>query len=175
MKKMVVIMIFPFLSQLTLAQDIRQIKTDSVCSLVKQYFNQKKINQLYALTGKNFKNSLSQEAFANICNNNLFPLGELKETVFESYENGVSKYKAVFYSVNLTLLLSLDENDKIAGFLFKPFTDEKAKKNDRVPSTNPLSTALDKEEGPCCTALYVLGGNCWTERRHFKKWKDFFL
>ncbi|HEY1871953.1 MAG TPA: serine hydrolase [Chitinophagaceae bacterium] len=145
MKKMVVILLFPFLSQFALAQDIRQIKTDSVCSLVKQYFNQKNINQLYELTGKNFKNSLSQEAFTNICNNNLFPLGELKETVFESYEDGVAKYKAVFNSVNLTLLLSLDENDKIVGFLFKPYNDEKAKKNDRVLSTNPLSTALDKE------------------------------
>lgn len=124
---MVIILIFPFLSQLAFAQNISQTKTDSVCRLVKQYFNQKNIYELYALGGKEFKNSLSLEAFTNFFNSNLFPLGELKETVFESYEDGASKYKAVFNSVNLMLMLSLDENDKIGGLLFKPYADENVK------------------------------------------------
>src|SRR5215467_4568946 len=142
MKKILLILMFPCISILSSAQDFHQQKIDSVCGLVKKYFNEKNADQIYALAGKAFKNSLSEQAFKNVCNNNLFPLGEIKQTVLENYENGVWKYKAIFNSATLTLLLSLDEEDKIAIFLFKPYSDEKAKKNYKVPSTNSLTTPL---------------------------------
>lgn len=145
MKKIFLFTACVFNCCLLLAQSSQQQKIDSVCLLVKQYFNEKSSSKIYELTGQAFKKELSPDAFKNICDNNLFPLGEMKKTDFQSHTNGVSKYKAIFSSLNLSLYLSLDKNDKIEAFLFKPYTDETAKKNYKVPSTNNLSTVLDKE------------------------------
>ena len=121
MKKIFLLLIFPCISICSFAQNSNQYKVDSVCQLVKKYFNEKNSSQLYALTGAAFKNALSPDAFKTVCDNNLFPLGEIKQVVYEKNENGVGKYKAVFGSVNLSLLISLDKNDKIETFLFKPY------------------------------------------------------
>ncbi len=123
----------------------QQQKIDSVCALMKSYFNAKDADKIYALAGDDFRKQLSLANFKQICTTNLFPLGELKETVFEKYDGGTSKYKAVFATVNLDLLLSLDKTDKIELFLFRPYTDEKAKKTAEAPFINPLSTVLDKK------------------------------
>ena len=123
----------------------QQQKIDSVCKLVKQYFNAKDAENIYALTGADFHKQLPPETFKQVCTNNLFPLGELKETVFENITDGVGKYKAVFATAKLDLLLSLDKTDKIQVFLFRPYTDATAKKTTKVPFTNPLVTSLDKK------------------------------
>ncbi len=145
MKKTFLLSAFVCVTILLPAQNNLQLKIDSICLLVKKYFNEKKVDKLYALTGEAFKNELSSDAFKTVCNNNLFPLGEMKETLFEKYDNGISRYKAVFASMNLTFLLGLDKDNKIQAFLFKPYTDDNAKKNYKVASTNKLSSALDKE------------------------------
>jgi CubicO group peptidase (beta-lactamase class C family) len=127
------------------AQNIRQQKTDSVRQLLQKYFNEKKPDQIYDLTGEDFRKALSRQKFEDVCNNNLFPLGELKQFLLESFDNGVAKYKAAFDNNVFTLLLSLDDRDKIQIFLFKPYVDETAKKKGSVPSTNTLSTVLDRK------------------------------
>lgn len=91
---------------------------------------------MYALTGNDFKKVLSANAFKSVSDNSLFPLGEMKQAVLESYDEGVASYKTVFNAVNLTMILSLDKSDKIETFLFKPYVDKRAKKNYKVPSTN---------------------------------------
>src|SRR6478672_1969748 len=113
MKKIYFILLFTFIASFLFGQGTQQEKIDSVCVLVKKYFNEKNSSRIYELGGEAFRNSLSVDAFKTICNNNLFPLGEIKKTVFENYDNGVSKYKAVFGSINLSLLLGLDKNDKL--------------------------------------------------------------
>lgn len=119
-------------------------KIDSVCRLVKKYFNDKDVVQLYGLCGKDFQKQLTLENLRQVCENNLFPTGVIKETVFESSESGLNKYKVVFASVNLTLLLSLDKEDKIETFLFQEYKKNNVKKSYTVSATNRLSTALDR-------------------------------
>lgn len=128
-----------------IAQSSQQQKIDSVCKLMQQYFNEKNGPKIYELTGELFRKQLSPEAFEKVFNNNLLPLKNIIRADFEFLADGVARYKAVFPSLNLSLLLSLDKNDKIETFLFKQYVNETAKKNYRVPSTNPLNTALDKE------------------------------
>ncbi|MDQ2863491.1 MAG: serine hydrolase [Bacteroidota bacterium] len=123
----------------------QQQKIDSICNLVKKYFNEKNSDSLYALTGNDFRKALSADAFTTICDNNLFPLGEMNQAVFESNDEGIATYKTIFNVVNLTMLLSLDKSDKIQIFLFKPYVEERAKKNYKVPSTNALKTPFDRE------------------------------
>lgn len=142
---MILLLMFPCLSSIVIAQDQRRQRNDSVCALIKKYFNEKNTSRLYDLGGEGFKNALTAEAFRTACENNLFPIGEIKETITESYENGLSKYKVKFSSVNLLLLISLDKKDKLEVFVFKPYTDDKAIKKFTVPSTNPLQSPLDIE------------------------------
>ena len=118
-------------------------KTDSICHLVVTYFNGRNADKLYRITGMAFQKSLSANAFENLCVQNLFPLGDIKETVLINDSAGVNTYKAVFSSATVAFLLGLDKDDKIKTFLFKPFDESKEKKNYRVASTNPMSTALD--------------------------------
>ncbi|HLA58274.1 MAG TPA: serine hydrolase [Puia sp.] len=127
------------------AQDRQKQKTDSVSVLVQKKFNEKDVAGLYGLTGDAFKKALSYETLLSFCNNNLFPLGEIKELHFEKEANGICKYKSVFSTVSLSLFLGLDKTDKIETFLFKPYVDEKAKKNTKAPTSNPMVSQLDKE------------------------------
>ena len=145
MKKIPLLLSLVYVSSLLCAQNIQQQKIDSVYALVKKHFNEKSSERLYELGGQTFKNALTADAFKTVCNNNLFPLGEIKEAVLENYDNGISEYKVSFSTMKLILLLSLDKNDKIETFQFKPYIDENAKKNYKVPSTNSLKTSLDKE------------------------------
>ena len=156
MKKIVFIFFSSCCVILLHAQDAQLHRIDSVCVLVKKYFNEKKPDELYNLGGTDFKSALSADAFRNICNTNLFPLGEIKETTLENFDGIVCKYKAAFNSVSLTLLLSLDKYDKIQVFFFKPYADEKAKKNYKVPSTNSLSSGLDKKVDSAVTPYISL-------------------
>lgn len=145
MRKIFILLTLISMDKLLSAQGSEQQKIDSVCQLVKQYFNEKNATKIYELTGEAFQKQLTPEAFKNIADNNLFPLGEMKSTEFENHADGISKYKAAFASMNLALFISLDKNDKIETFLFKPYTDEAARKNYKAPTTNPLITSLDKE------------------------------
>ncbi|HVX48760.1 MAG TPA: serine hydrolase domain-containing protein [Chitinophagaceae bacterium] len=131
--------------EVLMGQPAQQQKIDSVRALFTGYFNAKDVDKIYALTGAAFQKQLTPAAFRQVCNNNLFPLGAIKETVFENFTAGVSKYKAVFNSVSLSLFLSLDNGDKIQTLLFQPYKDDKAKKTARPPFVNPLATPLDKK------------------------------
>jgi CubicO group peptidase (beta-lactamase class C family) len=145
MKKILAIVILLSLANSIMAQHTQQEKTDSVCQLVKKYFNQKNPSAIYDLAGEGFHKALSADAFKNICNQNLFPLGEMQEPVLENFSNGVSKYLVTFGTMKLSLLMSLDKADKMEAFLFKPYVDEKAIKNYSVPTSNKMQSPLDKQ------------------------------
>jgi CubicO group peptidase (beta-lactamase class C family) len=144
MKKICLLLIQILPGLMLPAQSILQNKTDSVSRLVLKEFNNKDVAALYQLTGNGFKKVLPFETFLTICNNNLFPLGEMKEAVFEKENNGINTYKAVFSSMNLSLLLGLDSTFKIQTLFFKPYVDTKAIKDRKVISSNPLVSPLDK-------------------------------
>lgn len=128
----------------TVNAQTQQEKIDSVCTLMKKYFNAKDAEGIYSLTGEEFRKQLPADKFKEVCTNNLFPLGAIKETVLEQHADGINKYKAVFAAASLDLLLNLDKNDKIQLFLFRPYTAPASKKTGKVPFANPLSTSLDK-------------------------------
>jgi len=130
-----------------MAQSIEQQKTDSVFQLVKVQFNAKNADQLYTLTGSRLKQELIIETFRNICNNQLFTLGEIKEYSLISFENNKEAiYKLTFSTGKvMQLLMSLDKNDKLAVFLFQPYKKAEGVKKTLALSSNPLKTIEDKE------------------------------
>jgi CubicO group peptidase (beta-lactamase class C family) len=145
MKKIFIITLFLCLDLFLSAQDNRQSKIDSIERIVTKYFNEKNDGALYELAGKSFRAQLPDSVFRKICTQHLFPLGEIKETTFISYSNGVSSFKTKFSSAILELLLRLDSSDKIEVLQFKPWVDEHAKKTEKVPSTNHLINLLDRK------------------------------
>jgi CubicO group peptidase (beta-lactamase class C family) len=161
MKSLCILIFTLCASMISPAQSLPQQKTDSVTRLILKEFNEKNVTGLYELTGNNFKKALTYESFLSVCQNNLFPLGSMKEARFEKETNGICKYKAVFASMNLTLLVGLDQTDKIETFLFKPYVDDNVRKNHPVASTNrkisPLDMKVDSATQPYMTMQATTG------------------
>jgi len=127
------------------AQSIQQRKTDSVFQLVKKCFNLKQADGIYELAGQGFRKELTAETFRYVCANQLFPLGEIKESSLISFVNDkVATYKIVFDAATLQLLMNLDGKDKLELFLFQPFKQEAADNPTAVPTTNLMKTLTDK-------------------------------
>jgi hypothetical protein len=95
------------------AQDAQKEKIDRIKDKVMAYFNAKDADSLYALGGAVFKKQLSAEAFNEVCNNQLFSLGNFNSAEFEQIEKGVASYKASFDAATLSMYLSLDKKDKL--------------------------------------------------------------
>jgi CubicO group peptidase (beta-lactamase class C family) len=136
-----------FVSTTTMAQTREQQKTDSVYQLVKKQFNAKNADSLYTLAGAALKKDLIIETFRNICNNNLFPLGKITgETLVSFQNNKIATYKLTFDTSDpFNLLMSLDDEDKLQLFLFKPYQQPVGNKMEEVASSNPLKTDIDKK------------------------------
>lgn len=145
MKKIPFILLFLAASTLPgLAQKTPQQKNDSVFALVKQYLNEKAVDSLYSLTGAEFRKQITWDAFKNITTNNLFPLGNIRETSFTKINNDVSYYKVDYQSTTLTMILGLDSLRKLQAFAFVPYVDESVHKTGPIGTNNPLATAQDK-------------------------------
>lgn len=130
----------------TYAQNRQLQKTDSVLTLVKKYFNTKNAGAVYSLTGVNFQKALTGAAFKNVCDQELFPLGNIKaDSLLSFFNNKTATYKIQFEAVTMQLMMSLDQDDKIELFLFQPYKDETVTKLSLVPSSNPLKSLLDKK------------------------------
>src|ERR1035438_1423191 len=96
------------------AQSRQQQKVDSMFREVKKYFNLKNADAIYNMAGDAFQKELSINAFSDVANKQLFPLGEIKESSLISFvNNSVATYKLKFDSMTLQLLMSLDKRDKL--------------------------------------------------------------
>jgi len=128
------------------AQSRQQQKVDSAFREVKTYFNQKNADAIYNMGGADFQKELSIDAFSDVANKQLFPLGEIKESPLVSFvNNNVATYKLKFDSMTLQLLMSLDKHDKLELFLFQPYVEPVGNKTALVPSSNPLKIEIDRK------------------------------
>jgi len=118
-------------------------KLDSVCQLLVKYFNEKDPQKIYELTGEDFQKQISIAKFQQICENNLFPLGDFEEISYEKTSGGVTKYKATFTAGTFGFFASLDAKDKLVTFLFKEYIDETAKRTGPIATDNPKKSTID--------------------------------
>lgn len=143
MKKIWIFLSLFFLQNSICGQTDQGEKIDSVRKLMVAAFNAKNVDQVYALGGEAFHKELSLENFRKVCETNLFPLGPINNCVLERYSDGMAKYKAEFNSLNLTLLLSLDNEGKIQTFLFQQYQPERPAKQGKIETNNAVLTGLD--------------------------------
>lgn len=120
-------------------QPASQQKTDSVCNFIVKYLNNKAYDSLYQLTGPVFRSRISVGAFKRIAEGEYPPLGKVEKTVLKGSAEGTSWYNLNFSSQTLSLIICLDKQDKLEFFRLR-----KGKDNDRVTSSNPLRTDVDK-------------------------------
>ena len=145
MRLVLICLILFFIPHIVFAQSRQQQKTDSVLHLVATHLADKDADGIYALTGEQFKKELSLEAFRAVAKQQLFPLGDIKKAELTSFlNNKIATYKVQFEVLVMQVLLSLDENDKLELFYFKPFKIEPIEKLMPVKASNPMKTAQDK-------------------------------
>jgi len=144
--KQVIIATLCLLAVSASAQSIQQHKNDSVFTLVYKYFNERQAESIYTLAGELFKMQLSPETFKRIADQQLFPLGPIRQSSLISFQNNkLSTYKLDFDSGTLQLLMTLDKDDKLELFLFQPYKESVADKLKPVPTSNLMRTLTDKK------------------------------
>ena len=140
------IFLFFIISAAASAQSRQQQKVDSVFQQVKTYFNQKNADAIYNMAGAGFQKELTIDAFLNVANKQLFPLGAIKESSLSSFVNNkVATYKLKFEGITLQLLMSLDKRDKLDLFLFQEYAEPPTNKTALVITSNKLRTEMDKK------------------------------
>jgi hypothetical protein len=145
MKKIFLLGVISFYSLTNYAQDMQKEKVDAVKNKVIKFFNTQNADSLYALTGESFKKQLSAEKFNEVCDNNLFPLGNIQSAELVKFEQGVGKYKTTFDAGIFSMFLGLDTKDKLESFLFKPYKEEPGGEVKKTATDNTLSSEMDKK------------------------------
>jgi len=142
-----IIVLFVFIMASTAsAQSRQQQKVDSIFQQVKKYFNEKNADAIYNLAGADFQKELSIDAFKDVANRQLFPLGEILESSLVSFvNNSTATYKLKFSSMTLQLLMNLDDRGKLQLFLFQPYVEPASDKTALAHSSNPLRSEIDKK------------------------------
>jgi len=129
-----------------MAQSRQQQKTDSIFILISSHLKDKNADAIYALTGEQFRKALPLDAFKSVANQQLFPLGEIRQASLTSFiNNKTATYKVQFELLTMEVLLSLDENDKLDLFYFRPFKLEPIDKLVIAATSNPMRSAQDKK------------------------------
>ncbi|MDP9076234.1 MAG: beta-lactamase family protein [Bacteroidota bacterium] len=146
MRSALIILLLFAMSATASAQTMQQKKVDSVFLLVKLYFNAKNADAVYNLTGDAFQKELSITDWNTIANQQLFPLGEMKESKLMSFvNNSLATYKVTFNNVTMQVFISLDQKDKLETFIFKPYTEPVRDKTGLVATSNPMISIMDKQ------------------------------
>jgi len=128
------------------AQSRQQQKVDSMFLQVKKYFNLKNADAIYNMAGNDFQKELSIDAFSDVANKQLFPLGQIRESSLLSFvNNSVGTYKLKLDSITLKLMISLDKRDKLELFLFQNYVEPVGDKTALVQTSNPLRSEIDKK------------------------------
>jgi CubicO group peptidase (beta-lactamase class C family) len=141
------------------AQSRQQQKVDSVFQLVKKYFNQKNADAIYNMAGDDFQKELSISAFSDVANKQLFPIGKIKESSLISFvNNSTATYKLKLDSINLQLLMNLDQRDKLELFLFQSYVEPNSNKTALAASSNPIKSEMGKKIDTVARA-YIQKGN----------------
>ena len=128
------------------AQPGLQKKIDSVTGLIQEYYNKKDAESLYSMAGAEFKKQLSEETFTQTLESLHQQIGKITSLEFESLNGTVAKYKAGFTNQFMSLLVGLDDADKLETLLLQQYEAPPPPKDDStiVPARNPLRTELDK-------------------------------
>jgi CubicO group peptidase (beta-lactamase class C family) len=145
MKKIFLLCTISFYSLAIYAQDMQKEKVEAMKAKVIKFFNAQNADSLYTLAGEAFKKQLSPDKFNEVCDNNLFPLGNIQSAELVKFEQGVGKYKTTFDAGVFSMFLGLDATGKLESFLFQPYKEEPTGEIKKTVTDNKLSDEMDKK------------------------------
>ncbi len=145
MKKTFILNLIIFYSLTIYAQDVQKQKVEAMKVKVIKFFNVQNADSLYSLAGEAFKKQLSAEKFNEVCDNNLFPLGNIQSAELVKFEKGTAKYKTTFDQGVFSMFISLDKADKLQVFLFQPYREEVSGDMKKTATDNKLLSEQDKK------------------------------
>jgi len=98
--------------------------TDSVAQLAFNYLNDKNIDAMYALLGKDFQKELPYNTFKTVSQSQIFPELPFYNITFKKANDGISKYQAKTKNNVFKVLIGLDSVNKIKTFSLNTWSDE---------------------------------------------------
>ncbi|TAF65879.1 MAG: hypothetical protein EAZ55_07815 [Cytophagales bacterium] len=160
-KRSIIFLLVLFLgfSSTLFAQNKAPEAVEKMRVLVEKYYNENNLEALYALMGQNFKNQINWEKFQQISNNLKGQFGKWNKSEFWDSKDGLTHYKNTYEKATISFFINLDQEGKIQTYLFKPFKDTKNLKTEKVLTSNPLSTDLEKAIDKMVMENYMLMTN----------------
>lgn len=149
-------LIFLFFFVPSYSQVLKQ-KNDLAAEKTIYLFNARLTDSLYALTSEEFKKAVSYPLLKDVLTKNLYPLGKIRKIIPEKFESGISKYKAVLDSGNLTMLLGANSQGMLTAFGFQPYKPEFSDTLAMTKSDNLLKNMLDKKVDSIIQPLMYAG------------------
>lgn len=170
MKHIILSLLAVFFS-LHLAAQSTQQKNDSVSQIVVNYMNVQEAANIYPMLNEAFRRAVSLDTLVAGAKR-IYVMGKM-QMKFESYTNGMNKYKAIFPRDSLSYGIALDSAGKIATLFFDTYFDDYKKKS-LVFTNNRLSTKLDKLVDSASRPYASLEVNCGLSIGIIKDGKTYF-
>ncbi len=98
----------------------------TVVNKFKTFFNNEQPDSIYKMFGSEMKNALTPDNFKSTTVQLKTQLGNLEKLNFTSYQEPIALYKASFKNAALSLKISLNKENKIAGLLLQPYQEPSA-------------------------------------------------
>ncbi len=90
----------------------------------KSYYNHKQGDSIYNMMSERGKTMLPREKAVAVFNATYTQIGELQSYQFLKEKDQLATYKAAFEKATLSLLISLDKDNKLETFRFLPYKEE---------------------------------------------------
>lgn len=142
LKRLILLLIITPL--LSLAQDNKYKNNDSTLLLITRYITEKNTDSLYALGSKTYQSTTARKSFYSLFENNIYPLGKVKNATFINFQNEISSYKVELDSATLKISFSINKENKLNRLSVTHFVPEPKLKTVMVPTSNPMKSGIDK-------------------------------
>jgi CubicO group peptidase (beta-lactamase class C family) len=139
------IIVLSFTSITIKAQTGQLKKSDSVMLAIKKYINENNTGAIYAMASKPYRKAVDENKLNTFFEKEIYPLGKIKQFSFLGLDQNSIKYKLQFDARKLELSIKLDEDDKVTSITFLPFKSAVSIKASPVPSSNALTSPIDKQ------------------------------
>ena len=170
MKHIILPLLIVFFSLHVEAQSMQQ-KNDSVFQIVLNHLNTQQAAEIYSMFNQAGKLEVSLDTFA-VAVQPLYARGKM-QAKYESFNNGLNKYKLLFPHDSLAMYFGLDTSGKIRAVFWDTYFDD-SKKRSQVLTNNHLSTLLDKLVDSASRSYASLEVNCGLSIGILKGGKTYF-
>lgn len=102
---------------------VNKAANQALFNRIEYHFNLQETDSIYALSAAAFRHSLSPEAFAEVLDQQLYPLGRIRSAAMVDYDesNHIGTFKIDFNEQSLSLVLGLESERQFSTLLFRPY------------------------------------------------------